>query len=199
MKQRSTALSCAFGVTLLAMGVLAPAGCESRIERAAAPSNPTSLCISNMMAVWLLLRDWQGEGNSYPADLSFIANRTNRSLFLCPTTGHRPGDPSDVSKWTDFMYVSQSQTEPRIAMLLSPPEDHGGRFGIVVWESGYWDSVSPSQFRALVETPWCMEYSPSSPAVKILKQEMTVHVPERFSRTYPDAYAAPRRETPTSR
>lgn len=154
----------------------------------------TSGCESNMMAVWSLLRRWQGEGVQYPPDLSDVATPTNTELFICPSTGHKPGAPKEVTEWTDFFYVTQAEEDPRVAMLLSAPEDHGGRFGIVVWESGYVSRVTPKEFEALVREPWCMSlYTLSGQILENLKREVTVHVPQRLRRAYPNAYKAGKR------
>jgi len=188
MKRFARAVSYAFVLMGTACCALPQLGCVRRSRSTAASSALTSLCVSNMMDIWWLLRTWQGEGIAYPPDLSFVANQTNLSLFLCPSTGRQPGEPSAVSSWTDFIYVRQSQSEPRMPLLLSAPEDHDGLFGLVVWEAGYWERVSPTQFSSLVRTPWCMEYSSTNQALRVLKAEITVHVPKRLRAIYPDAY-----------
>jgi hypothetical protein len=162
---------------------------------ATAPSgnDNASLCVSNMIKLCLLLKTWTLDRERYPPNLSYVANKTNLDLFVCPGIGSRPGKPKDVSEWTDFLYVGGGveDAETRIPLLLSPPEDHEGQFGLVVWSGGGWSRVAPARFRAVVEAPWSIQYSPADPSVKFIKEDITVHVPKRFRQLYPKAYSAP--------
>lgn len=178
---------------LLVSSILTHSGCRDRQKITASASLAQvgdNLCASNMMAVWWLLRQWQGDGIDFPRDLSAVVSTTNSAYFLCPGVAREPGPIAAVNDWTDFIYVGgMSSTDPQVAILLSPPEDHGGNFGIVVWEGGYVSRVTPQEFEKLLKAPWCMATRAQEEGIiGQLKKEVTVQVPRRFRQQYPNAY-----------
>ena len=78
-----------------------------------------------------------------------------------------------------------------IPLLISPPENHGGHYGYVVWNySSKAAQLPATRIRALVITPWCMETNATELQLQMLKEEIVVRVPDHLCKFYPNPYQA---------
>jgi hypothetical protein len=152
-------------------------------------------CYTNMVEIWRLLKNWTHEGGwPFPSSLAVLASRaTNTALFVSPLSGRGAGALADLDDWTDFIYVANEDdgVDPNNALLISPPENHGGRFGLVLWNGGEIDRVSPDETRRLIEAPWLRATNASPSEIENLRPTFRVRVPKGLRALYPHAYRGP--------
>jgi len=155
---------------------------------------PHDTCSTNMLAIYFELLDWTlPSGDLFPPSLASLTDCTNNALFVCPTTGHVPGAMSNVENWTDYIYVSGGDegTMCDVALLISPPENHGGKYGYALWGCDYVSQLPADQVRALIKEPWCL---PAEACGRLsvrgqgweefVKPKLKVHIPARFASIY---------------
>lgn len=150
-----------------------------------------SACMLNLQEAYWALRVRLGDGYRFPASLSSLAETTtNSAIFVCPGSGHEAGAMTNVEDWTDFIYVGNHEDiqDPDFALLISPPENHGGRFGLVLWHGGNVVRLSPEQTRRLIEAPWFLATNAPNDHIEGLKRILTVQVPKRFENLYTNAW-----------
>jgi hypothetical protein len=97
------------------------------------------LTVSNQMKrVYFELRDALGDGDHFPVSFAEMKSRSvNRHLFILPGSGSKIGNMESVEDWTDFIYVgNNTELVPDVALIISPPENHGGEYGYVVEVDG---------------------------------------------------------------
>jgi len=173
--------------------ILATLALLVRCEVAAADgTNLTNLCVSNMETVRRLVSTCNPDGIFYPPSLSLVAtNATNLAVFLSPTTGHQPGPAKAVDDWTDFIYVGSlpKEMQPYIPLLISPPENHGGGFGLVLWDEFPVTRASPRMIRTLIQQPWALATNASEIRIEELKRRVVVRIPPSLQRIYTNAYS----------
>lgn len=159
---------------------------------------PHDACSTNMMQLAVWLRIAMGEGYRYPTTLASLAVCTNypnfsNTLLVCPTTGHVPGAISNVEDWTDYVYVGNGDDGGMcdVALLISPPENHGGKFGYVLWGCGNVTQLDASHVRALIKAPWCLPARAREDTFvredgfdKFVKPTIKVRIPARFAGIY---------------
>jgi Ankyrin repeats (3 copies) len=151
------------------------------------------LCVSNFTEIFWIIRKWVGEGIEYPPSLDSLAEDTDRAdLFVYPDSGHRVGSMTNVEDWTDFIFVGSERDiqDPNVALLISPPENQKGHFGIVLWHGGNSSLVTAQETRRLIDAPWYMATNAPLEQIEYLKRFVTVKVPKRFRGSYPNAYHA---------
>ncbi len=145
------------------------------------------VCMTNMAVIYRALYDWIGERDRFPPSLISVVNATNTAIFVSPGTGHRPGAASEVESWTDYVYVGNGMEVCMcdVALLISPPENHGGSFGYVVWGCGEVVKLPADQIRALVKQPWCMPTKARCGGFdEFAKPQIQIHMPDRFHLIY---------------
>jgi hypothetical protein len=194
--------------TVLGLSVIL--GCSPRFPDQGGKAN---LCMTNMMAVWFEMKYWNFNGDSFPPSLASLAHTNQPGFFVCPSSGRTPGSMTNVELWTDYIYLSGTHMDDTmlldVATLICPPENHGGKFGHVVWGGGWIQRLPADKIRALIKEPWCMPtdgrrsisiYGPSGdiPYTEYIRTNTTLHVPQRFRSTYPEwHYAYPNGDYPT--
>ncbi len=153
-------------------------------------SAPPAGCAQNLYEVGGLLRDSIPVEPDYPeslADLSSVT--TNVGLFVCPVTGHKPHRLKTVEAWSDYIYVASlplDLEDPKVALLICPPENHGGGYGYVLWSTRDVEKLSAADIRRLVETPWCFATNAPQPELDKLRKQVVVRVPKPLRRYYPE-------------
>jgi hypothetical protein len=165
--------------------------------------------MTNMMAVWFEMKYWNFNGASFPPSVASLAQTNQPSLFVCPSSGQMPGSMTNVERWTDYIYLSGTHMDDTmlmdVAVLICPPENHGGQFGHVVWGGGWIQRLPADKIRALIKEPWCMptpgregvSISGGIPYTEYIRTNTTLHVPDRFRSTYPEwHYAYPKGDYP---
>lgn len=159
---------------------------------------PHDACSTNMTQLGAWLRIAIGEGDRFPSSLAALAVCTNypnfsNTLLVCPATGHVPGAISNVEAWTDYIYVGNGLEGGMcdVALLISPPENHGGKFGYVLWGCGNVTQLDASYVRALIKAPWCLPARARGETFvrddgfdKFVKPTIKVRIPARFSGIY---------------
>ncbi len=139
-----------------------------------------------MTAIWWQMSNWEGDGDHFPPSLSCLTNAKS-SIFICPETGHSPGVLTNVDQWTDYIYVPELPDAGRqdVAVLICPPENHGGAYGHVLWGGGWCVRLPPDKTRALIREPWCMPTAARSAGFdQFVKPKIKVQIPEKFRPEY---------------
>ncbi|MCX6925456.1 MAG: hypothetical protein NT154_19945 [Verrucomicrobia bacterium] len=151
-----------------------------------------------MKSIWWRMHDWEGEGDQFPASLSVLTDAPV-SLFVCPNSGRQPGAITDVDAWTDYIYVPSTHDWMRLdlAVLVCPPENHGGKYGHVIFGDGWGERLPAAQVRALIKERWCrptpgrrsigIYLGPNGteiPFVDYARTNVTVSIPQRFQAVY---------------
>jgi hypothetical protein len=151
-------------------------------------------CSNHLRRAALFLREAITEQPRYPSSLNEIyADVTNRSLFVCPATGHKAGKMTEIESWSDYIFVAKLPdvlNDPRVPVLICPPENHKGGFGLVMNLDGSVDEVSPNLVKQLVGTPWLRATNAPSAEVQRLQRILIVRVPKRLEGTYTNVYRA---------
>jgi hypothetical protein len=197
---QKTAVSIIVSAGLLFSAALNPwnFGCSSRSSSA---RHSADLCVSNLLDVYWIIRWSMHDGIDYPPTLASLARETDRTnLFVCPGTGHKAGNMRNVEDWTDYIYVGNERDtqDPNVALVISPPENHGDKFGIVLWHGGNASVMTPAETRQLIDAPWCMATNAPQDQIDYLKSVIDVRIPERLRSLYPNAYRASGRTNPGS-
>jgi hypothetical protein len=150
-----------------------------------------TVCEKNLRAIGLLIRLSAPTSPNYPQTFSDLElDTTNINLFICPVTGHKPGNIKKVDEWTDYIYVgglTQIQ-DPKVAMLISPSENYNNKKGYILYFSGELEQLPESDIRRLIIEPWYFATNASPYEINILKKQVTVHIPQRLRAYYPNAY-----------
>jgi hypothetical protein len=140
-------------ITLL--GLLLFTGCsQSQSEKRG------DLCLTNFALIREELRPWTLQANSFPSSFNEF-HTTNLTMFVCPGSGHAAGSMTNVADWTDYIYLDRAEHISQailidVAILICPPENHGGKYGHVLFGDQSVRRLPADQIRALIKAPWCM-------------------------------------------
>lgn len=128
-------------ITTLAMlgilaGMLLPAVASAR-ERARRTHD-----MSNLKQIGLAAHMYAMDNKElFPSSFTNLATYTGNSprLFVCPATGHEPGDMASVDTWTDYVLVpGRSMGDaPDSVLAFSKPECFPGEGGNVLFVDGH--------------------------------------------------------------
>lgn len=165
--------------------VLLVSGCVQSLPSAHSES-PDVVVTNNLRQIWSLLHDAMGDGDSFPRTLAEL-NRTsvNGNLFICPGIRSQAASMSTVEEWGDYIYIGNVwEGVARAALIISPPENHGGNYGYVVCVDGYMTSLPPAQIRTLVNQPWRLDTNASLSNIDYLKKQLSIRVPKRLRPFY---------------
>jgi len=110
------------------------------------------LCETNFRYLAVLFSAWESQHeHRLPDALSDLypdyVSDGELSLFVCPKTGHRPGDGKNIDEWCDYVYVKGQQWtgrggRPTLVMYEKPDNHDFGRHelysdGSVAWKPVY--------------------------------------------------------------
>jgi hypothetical protein len=193
MKKVFTSLFLPLALLVLCVLVLSNPGCGNRSANVAFSAE---LCVTNLTAIWWKLIRHMGDGDTFPATLAGLETvGAKPEWFICPGSTNVPASMASVEEWTDFIYVSgvSGASDLYIPLLISPPENHAGEFGIVVWRGGNADRLPPDQVRKLIDEPWARAMDTRPESIMADKKEIRLRVPKRFRDVYPRAYKSPDR------
>src|ERR1051326_1752250 len=155
-----------------------------------------NLCLTNLDAIMREFRPWKLSAYSYPYSFDSLPKTIRPGIFVCPSSGYIAGSMTNVDEWTDYIYLSFRGPEDMLldtATIICPPENHGGKYGHVVWgDGGRAIRLKADQVRALIKEPWCMPTQArhnigGDDALQFgeyLRTNTTLHVPPRFRSTY---------------
>jgi hypothetical protein len=179
------ALAICFGICLLILG------CAKQPFSGANIAQDTDLIVSNQFRqIYVQLRYAMDDSDHFPhsfAELNQLS--VDKNLFVCPGTGSRATALATIEEWTDYIYIgNDTEQVPRAALVISPPENHRGEYGYVLFVDGVILRLPPDQVRMLVKEPWLLATNTPPDNVNYLKKRIAVHVPKRLQTFYPDAY-----------
>jgi hypothetical protein len=180
---------CAFYVGVILVG----SGCSHRSSEEWGPADIG--CTNNLYKIAILLRQSIPVEPNYPSNLvalSLLAS--NGDVFICPATGHKVGEMQQLETWSDYIYVGNLPDlfqDPRIPLLICPPEHHRGEYGFIVTLDRKCERLPAPDIRKLIAAPWNLATSATSNEISYLKARVVVQVPKGLRTTYPDAYRSP--------
>ena len=114
-------------------------------------------CQANLHELWTaakLYGPYQVE--SFPPTLQVMFKiSAYPSIYICPATGHHPGDTNHVDLWTDYVYVSglKESDPPSCVLAFCPPENHQGKGANVLFVDGKVRWYSVEEFKKLTSNP----------------------------------------------
>ena len=184
--------SFAFKRTLLVFCVVMPsilAGCSH--DRVKKDNTADTTSISNQLRqVYFKLRAAMDDGDRFPASFSQLKYaKLDGQLFVCPGSGSRAGTMDTIESWSDFIYVgNDSEGVPELPLLISPPENHRGEYGYIIFVDGRISKTPPEVAARLVREPWFLATNSPPANVEYEKNRISVFVPRKFQSEYRDAY-----------
>lgn len=173
-------------VWLLFVGVIISGCARSTTSTADKGRSTDTVVTNNLRQIWFLLRDAMGESDSFPKTLAEL-NQPGlaRDLFVCPGTGSRPGPMLSVEEWTDYIYVGAVwEGVPHTALVISPPENHGGKYGYAVCVDGYLARLPAKEIHQLIRRPWLLDTNAPENNLNHLKEQISIRVPKRLRSSY---------------
>ena len=175
------------GLLLLVVGCSKDSFPRSDTSRETAFSN-------QLRQVYFQLRGEVGDGDHFPSNFVELgSSQLNGALFVCPETGNQPGTMDKIEDWSDFVYIGNNTEEiPDAPLIISPPENHDGKYGFVVFVDGVVSQLPAPQVRNLVKEPWLLITNTPEANIAYMKKRVTVFVPKKFKSLYPDAYNSSR-------
>lgn len=94
-------------------------------------------CENNFKQITLYLLMWANEhGGTFPETLSELypdhIDEESMSIFVCPSAGHKPGNPERIDEWSDYVYNGGKrwtrEEGPLTLIAYDKPGNHrGGR------------------------------------------------------------------------
>jgi len=107
------------------------------------------------------------------------------NYFVCPGTGSIPGSISNVEEWSDYIYIGNSKnTIPDVPVLISPPENHNGKYGYIVVPGQATMRLPSSEVRAVIKEPWILATNETPDNIENVKRDIIVNVPRRLRAYY---------------
>lgn len=142
---------------------------------------------NNLFHIWLLLREGMGESDHFQSNLAdFSFPQTNANLFVSPETANKPGDIKTIADWTDYIYIGNNTEQiPLAALVVSPPENYDGKYGIVLCVAGTIIKLPPEEIKAVLNKPWILDRTASTNNVEYMKQRIKINVPSKMRNQYP--------------
>ena len=101
-------------------------------------------CISNQTAIWKAATLWglnprHSSRPSFPPDFQTLVKDGGVSpeMFICPSSGRKPGPMSQVDQWSDYIMVPNRNADDGQAVLIYEKSDcHNGEGGNVILVCG---------------------------------------------------------------
>ncbi|HWY75418.1 MAG TPA: hypothetical protein VN281_07370 [Verrucomicrobiae bacterium] len=190
MKMRNIFLSKLVVSTFIAGSGLFLASCAPVSRSTAVPSD--LVCSNNLVRIAYLLKDAVGpSGAWYPKRLNELPNSVNPSLFICQGTGSHAGRMADIDDWTDLIYVGNLTDDfvMHVALVISPPENHSGSYGYVLFAEGDVCRLASQEVRQLINDPFSeatLAYSASDTPDNVAgeKHRAIINIPRKYRAMY---------------
>jgi hypothetical protein len=105
-------------------------------------------CMRNMSEIGKLINEWGVDNDRCPAKLEDIGSKLegiNLAIFVCPATGHKAGPRNEISRWTDYVIVSETSVQgvtnavpsaANAAILVCRPGNHKAKGFSVLFNDG---------------------------------------------------------------
>lgn len=157
--------------------VLLP-GCNSGSRRL---TGDVAACRSNLWNIRFALERASWQSLHFPQTLEGVAGfEGDIHNYVCPATHHQPGSITNVSEWTDYIYVGglTEAQDLRIAMIICPPKNHGGQYGQVAYiDRNIVETLPAEEINKLIKQPWLHATRLSPRALELVKDEANICVP----------------------
>jgi hypothetical protein len=117
--------------------VVVTAGCRRPLMR---ESTPATSCTNNLHLIDVACVLYRMDRQLYPTNLlSLTPYITNRMVFICPSSGEKPGPIKDVDSWSDYVLVTNMShsfpfggEDPGHVLAYCKPENHKKEGGVNV-------------------------------------------------------------------
>jgi len=101
-----------------------------------------SSCMGHLYQIGLGISLYRLDHNEqYPPRLgSWVTNYIDcPKLYICPSSGHKAGSMSNVTEWTDYVFINNlpSNAPPETIIAYCRPENHKNKGGNVLFVDGH--------------------------------------------------------------
>jgi len=152
-----------------------------------APQVPGTVETAHLREIYHLLHGYMLAGDSFPGSFADLRPEyvKDPTIFLSTASNIVPGTLATIEEWTDFIYIGgMSLGTPMAALVISPPENHQGKYGYVLFDGGKISRLSAAETRALILDPLHEETISPVTNVALIRQVMTVRVPKKLRQYY---------------
>ncbi len=113
--------------------------------------------------------------------------RLEPDYFVCPGTGSIPASMNEINSWTDYIFIGNvADYMAAVPFIVSPPENHHGKYGYVATALYGVIRLPPSEVRALIKSPWLISTNETQEHIENIKREIIINVPPRLRTYYPE-------------
>jgi prepilin-type processing-associated H-X9-DG protein len=108
-------------------------------------------CMNNLRQIALATIAFRDDHtNAFPQSLLNLTNAFPYPQgYVCKSTKHVPGNLADVTKWTDYHFISPPGSNNVLAYC--PPENHKGKGGNIVYADASVQWCTPEEFTNALE------------------------------------------------
>jgi hypothetical protein len=141
---------------------------------------------NNLRQVGMLLNTWALAGDRFPTNFHGLGPSVNSSLFVVPGLSTNPGPIARIEDWTDYIYLGNLMAGPSfdVAMVISPPENHGGDYGFVLYAGGVVKCLPAEAVRKLIKDPFCIDAKRDPGHAANERLACVMNVPQRLKGYY---------------
>jgi hypothetical protein len=141
----------------------------------------------NLMQCWSILLGELGKSDGYPQSLRDLTLKesSDYSFFVLPGSTNQTTSISSIEQWTDYIYIGNGIPMPGAALMISPPENHGGNSGYVLLQGGVVLRMSPVEIRRLIANPLMLVSNQPPQVVEYQRNRITVCIPDKLLPYYP--------------
>jgi hypothetical protein len=139
-------------------------------------------CRVNLLDLYTNARLGANVYEDLPMSLQGVAGVTERpTMFVCPASGHRAGDPSHVEEWAEYGYVGGLPEAPgvRCVVAFCPPLHHGGAGANVLFNDSSIVWYEVDDFVRLTNTPSLFWGTHNSKIIGDLSRKTKIFYPTR--------------------
>jgi prepilin-type processing-associated H-X9-DG protein len=139
-------------------------------------------CQANLRIIWKAAKlTGYGEGDRFPPSLQTIfTTAPDPKWYICPASGHNPGDATQIDMWSDYVYVSglNESDPPSCVLAFCPPENHKGEGANVLFVDGSVRWYSVEGFKKLTNDPYIFFGVNDSNALEKLRSKTKILYPK---------------------
>lgn len=181
------------GFFVISIGIalaLSQIACEnnSRVSKMDVQTNEVrdSSTTNQLWRIWLALHKALGDNDRYPKSLSILeSTAVDPTIFVSPGTGSKPGVMNAVEDWADFIYVGGATEDvPLAAMVISPPENHQGKYGFALCVAGNIFRISAAEVPELISNPCLFATNTPQENIRHFNNNISVRIPKHLRPYY---------------
>lgn len=117
----------------------------------------TEECMANLRILWKAACMYSpGGAEQFPPSLqSLVQYAPDLKWYVCPCSGHAPGSRTNVTVWSEYVYVAGRTIadDPDRVLAYCPPANHAGKGASVLFVDGSVVWITPEAFDALTNSP----------------------------------------------